>query len=156
MHRHIAAAAILVVMLLAACNPQPLPVPPTPIPVLVPATLPMEVAVAAALDASGETPAAPFQRGTAEVASPAGSPDVALGKQEFEAKCSICHNLTAESKVGPGLAGTFAKSALPNGKAPDDTGLGEWILEGGGSMPGVPLGDEELAALIAYLKEATE
>jgi len=147
---------VLLILFLAGCNPQPLPVAPTPIPMLIPATLPVEVDVQAALGAAAATPAAPSDGGADESAGTSASGDLALGQQVWETKCFFCHNLTAESKVGPGLAGLFAKAALPNGNVVDDAGLGEWIMVGGGSMPGVDVADDELAGLIGYLRDATK
>jgi len=147
---------VLLVLFLAGCNPQPLPVAPTPIPTLIPATLPVAVDVEAAVGDGAATPAAPSEGSADEDAGTSTATDLALGKQVFDTKCFICHNLDAESKVGPGLAGLFAKTALPNGNALDDAGLGEWIAVGGGSMPGVPLTNDELAGLIGYLRGATD
>jgi cytochrome c len=123
---------VLVVLVLAACGPQPLPVAPTPIPTLAPATLPPSEA-----ETGGET------------AVPPGLP----GEPVFQANCTACHNLTTEAKVGPGLAGLYERANLPNGNPVTDENLKEWILNGGGAMPGIALGDQELADLIDFLKE---
>ncbi len=79
-----------------------------------------------------------------------------LGQQVFEANCSVCHNLSSELKVGPGLAGLFDKAELSNGNPVSDETLGEWIANGGGAMPGISLPGGELEALIVYLHNATE
>jgi mono/diheme cytochrome c family protein len=128
---------VLVVLVLAACGPQPLPVAPTPIPTLAPATLPPAEAAPPEAEPEGE------------MALPAGHP----GEPVFQANCAACHNLTAEAKVGPGLAGLYEKANLPNGNSVTDENLKEWILKGGGAMPGIALGDQELADLIDFLKE---
>ncbi|NLE75629.1 MAG: c-type cytochrome, partial [Chloroflexi bacterium] len=133
------AVGLLALLLAAtACNPQPLPQAPTPIPTLAPATLPaMEVIT---LGPVADHP-------TAVTSSP--------GQTLFAMNCAACHNLSAQQKVGPGLAGLFAKSALPNGQPPTDEALRQWIVVGGGTMPGVPLKTEDLEVLIRYLKSAT-
>lgn len=128
---------VLVVLVLAACGPQPLPVAPTPIPTLAPATLPPSEATPPETEAGDE------------VVAPAGHP----GELVFQANCAACHNLTTEAKVGPGLAGVYERPNLPNGNPVTDENLREWILNGGGAMPGIALGDQELADLIVFLKE---
>jgi mono/diheme cytochrome c family protein len=76
--------------------------------------------------------------------------------QVFEQTCLVCHSLTDEAKVGPGLAGLYERDMLPNGNPVDDENLGIWIRTGGGAMPGIPLTDEQLSDVVAFLKEATE
>ena len=107
---------ILVVMCVAGCGPQPLPLAPTPIPTLVPATLPAPLPT---------EPVAPVEPGETAPTSGGGSE---AGKQVFEQACSVCHNLTAEAKVGPGLAGLYEMDVLPNGSPVDDESLGLWII----------------------------
>jgi cytochrome c len=142
MSRRLALLA-LVLLIAVACGPQPLPVAPTPIPTLVPATMP--VATANQPPSAGET------------ASPGATVDlVQAGSQIFQQNCSVCHNLTAETKVGPGLAGLFAKSTLRNGQPFNEVNLAAWIRSGGGGMPGFPLADDQMAALIVFLKDATK
>ncbi len=135
---------ILLVGCIAACGPQSLPLAPTPIPTLAPATLPVPLPT---------EPAAPVAPGETAPATGGGSE---AGAQVFEQTCSVCHNLTNEAKVGPGLAGLFELDALPNGNPVDDQNLREWIRTGGGAMPGMPLTDEQLSDVVAFLKEATQ
>jgi mono/diheme cytochrome c family protein len=123
-------------------------VPPTPIPTLVPATLPPATPTEAA-PSGGETPAA-----VEPPASPAEL--VEVGQGVYEQNCAVCHNLTDETLVGPGLAGLFDLDQLPNGQPVNDENLAEWITNGGGAMPAVPLPNDELEALIAFLHDATE
>ena len=156
MLNRLALPLILLVLFAAGCNPQPLPIAPTPIPVLIPATLPVQVDMETALGAGAATPDTPSESSETGDAGTSTAADLALGQQVWETRCSVCHNLNAQTKVGPGLAGVFAKAALPNGNAPDDAGIGEWITVGGGSMPGVPLAGGELAWLISYLRDATK
>lgn len=80
---------------------------------------------------------------------------VAKGKEVFEAQCTVCHALTGERKVGPGLAGLFNKE-LPDGRPATGENLADWIHNGGGAMPGFPsIVGEEMEGLLAYLEEVT-
>ena len=80
---------------------------------------------------------------------------VAKGKEVFEVQCAVCHALTGERKVGPGLAGLFSKE-LPDGRPATGENLADWIHTGGGAMPGFPsIVGEEMEGLLAYLEEAT-
>jgi mono/diheme cytochrome c family protein len=138
------ALLVAIVLLLVACGPQPLPEEPTPIPTLAPATLP---------------PAAPTEPpAQAEPTPPAGEDGglVEAGQQVFEQNCFACHNLTAEPKVGPGLAGIFDKETLPNGNPMTEENLREWIVQGGGAMPAIPLDEDQLDQVVAFLREATQ
>ncbi len=135
------ALCILILLLVVGCGPQPLPVAPTPIPTLAPATLPVTM---------------PTEPTTPGETTPAAGGAGEAGAQIFEKNCSICHNLTAETKVGPGLAGLFSRSQLPNGNAVNEENLKGWIRSGGGAMPGFALPDDQLMALIAFLKDATQ
>ncbi|MBI1801503.1 MAG: cytochrome c [Chloroflexi bacterium] len=88
------------------------------------------------------------------------------GKALFStANCIACHNVTSETKVGPGLAGIFQKDKLPNGKPVNDDTIKEWVQKGSASyksdpsqqpyMPpyaGVVNTDDKMADMIAYLK----
>jgi mono/diheme cytochrome c family protein len=127
---------VLLTLFIASCNPQPLPVEPTPIPTLISATLPADY----------DPPTPP----------PIGAGDAEAGAQVFETYCSVCHSLTAEAGVGPGLAGLFDRDMLPNDQPIGDENLAEWISTGGGAMPGVPLSEGEVEQLIAFLREATQ
>ncbi len=125
----------LFALLAAGCGtPQPLPVAPTPIPTLIPATLPPEPITA--------SQAAPTTTGS--------------GTEVFNANCSRCHNLDDTRKVGPGLAGVFDRDSLPNGNPVTHDNLKEWIQNGGGAMPGIPLSNDQTEAVIAFLEEATQ
>jgi mono/diheme cytochrome c family protein len=78
------------------------------------------------------------------------------GKQVFTTRCASCHYLSDLDQVGPGLAGLFALESLPNGEPFSGQALADFILNGGGAMPGQRLSQEELDALIAYLRDATQ
>ena len=95
---------------------------------------------------------------TAPAATTEGGPGdlVQAGSDLFEQNCSGCHNLTAESKVGPGLAGLFDLEQLPNGNPVNEENVKSWIVGGGGAMPGIPLTEEQLTAVVAFLKDATQ
>jgi mono/diheme cytochrome c family protein len=113
---------------------------------LAPATMPVQAATS--------QPTQPVSAG--ETAIPSATAGlVQAGSQVFEQDCSVCHNLTAERKVGPGLAGLFSISTLPNGQPFNEENLKGWIASGGGGMPGFQLSDAQMTALIAFLKEAT-
>jgi mono/diheme cytochrome c family protein len=89
----------------------------------------------------------------------------AAGKQFFNVgPCATCHNVTAEVKVGPGLAGLFASGKkLPNGKDVTEDNLKEWINKGSAATYAVPAGKvpmppypdiqgKTMDDLLAYLK----
>jgi mono/diheme cytochrome c family protein len=139
---------LLTILLFAlGCGQEPM-VPPTPIPTLIPATLPID------------TPT-PVPEVGAEPTSPASQPPsqdelVQTGQQLFEQNCNVCHNLTTETKVGPGLEGLFNIDQLPNGDPFSEDNLRHWIVTGGGGMPAFPLTEGQLDAVVAFLKQATQ
>jgi mono/diheme cytochrome c family protein len=156
-------ALLVASLLLVGCGRRPYD-PPTPIPTLPPATLPHDALTEAVTEATDETAteAAPTQ---AEAAAPtAASEDTPVGVAGLEEKggevfdqtCSVCHNLTTETLVGPGLTGLFEKDSLPNGQPVTEENLKEWIVSGGGAMPGLPLTQDQLEAVVAFLKDATQ
>jgi mono/diheme cytochrome c family protein len=141
--------ALLALSLLAvACN-QPY-IEPTSIPTLIPATLPAATPTEVVV-APEETEAAPE-----EAESPSSEDTLAAGQEVFETLCAVCHSLGDEAIVGPGLAGLFEVDELPNGNPFNEENLREWIVTGGGAMPGMPLTEEQLDALIPFLREATQ
>jgi cytochrome c2 len=143
---------LIVTLLLIGCtSPHRLPQAPTPIPRLMPATLPASQAYPTAPSATEPAVAGAGD----EPALPGG--DEARGQQVFESNCAVCHNLTSQPKVGPGLAGLFVSQApLPNGQPFTEENLREWIHNGGGAMPGIPLGEGETNDLIAFLRQETQ
>jgi mono/diheme cytochrome c family protein len=144
MKKHLISLIVICLVLgtlsVTGCGQQP-DIAPTPIPTLAPATLPAATPTSA-VSTEGE-PTSPVD-------------PVEAGSQVFEQSCAVCHNLTAEMKVGPGLAGLFDKDQLPNGNPVNEENLKEWIVTGGGAMPGLPLIEEQLEAVVAFLKEATQ
>ncbi len=150
--KKILALAILILVIAACESPQPLPDAPTPIRTLYPATLPAVVTQPPSgtqVAEGDETPEAGGEAGP-------GDATVLAGEQVFEQNCAVCHNLTAETKVGPGLAGLFERDQLPNGERVTDDNLRVWITNGGGQMPPVPLPEDELNAVIVFLHQATQ
>jgi mono/diheme cytochrome c family protein len=101
------------------------------------------------------------------IARPSGDP-VTDGRQIFQARCSPCHSTGTDQEVGPGLAGLFSpggpslpdgldyEGRLPNGDEINEANVAGWIRDGGsgqiGTMPGQPLSEAQMEALIAYLK----
>jgi mono/diheme cytochrome c family protein len=122
--------------------------PPTAIPTLVPATLP----------AVTPTPVVAVEPEPTSVESEPASPEeLALaGEEVFEQFCAVCHSLTSEVLVGPGLEQLFNRDQLPNGEPFSEEGLKAWIVTGGGAMPGMPLTEEQLEAVVVFLREATQ
>ncbi len=89
------------------------------------------------------------------------------GKTVF-ASCAGCHSTSTNTLLGPGLAGLFSREGptlpagvdyqglLPNGKERSEANIAEWIRTGGsgsiGVMPPMPLTNEQMADLLAYLR----
>jgi cytochrome c2 len=85
-----------------------------------------------------------------------------------EKGCTVCHNITTEQLVGPGMAGVMTESGpqrsiqtsyqsnLPNGSARTEENVAQWITVGGmgeiGSMSAQDVNEAELADLLAYLR----
>lgn len=95
--------------------------------------------------------------------------DASRGRQIFIAEqCPMCHTITQDKLVGPGLAGLFSehgptlpvgidyRGMLPNGRPRTDEHVSDWIRVGGsgkiGFMLGHSLTDAEMADLLAYLR----
>lgn len=90
------------------------------------------------------------------------------GERIFATRCAACHTTSTEAALGPGMAGLFAPGGpilpngvdyggnLPNGTAISDENVAAWIRSGGqgqiGRMPGIPLSEQEMSNLLAYLK----
>lgn len=96
------------------------------------------------------------------------TPQQSLGASLYRTRCSSCHAVTNEMKIGPGLAGLFDSGGptlpdgvdydgkLPNGEEINAENVATFIRVGGkgqiGNMPGFALTDQEIDALIAYLQ----
>jgi hypothetical protein len=76
------------------------------------------------------------------------------GEALFKNNCAVCHFTdTRQRKVGPGLQGLFQREQLPSGKPLSEKNVKNQIRQGGGGMP--PFGhlkEEEVQALVEYLK----
>ena len=70
--------------------------------------------------------------------------DATAGEAVYTSACSGCHGAAGEGGSGPALDG-----ALPA----DDAALEDVILNGTGSMAPVDLAEQDLADVIAYLRE---
>lgn len=84
--------------------------------------------------------------------------DAANGKKVFEDHCAICHEVTSEDKIGPGLKGISKKGphTLADGTVHKDHGpavIRKQIVDGGGAMrPMVPpLSETDLDDVVAYV-----
>lgn len=98
----------------------------------------------------------------ADSGAPAPSPLVAQGQQLFATKaCVGCHVVTAigaPRMVGPNLAGIGTRSTIASGWLPNtDENLARWLknpqeVKVGVLMPNLGLTDEEITALVAYLR----
>ena len=70
----------------------------------------------------------------------------------FQQKCARCHNPTTTRPLhGPGLQAITKVKALPSGAPPTDERLKSVILHGRNNMPPIPLNDDQLSDLLAYL-----
>ncbi len=67
------------------------------------------------------------------------------GEIVYAEKCASCHGAKGEGGIGPKLAGN------PILNAPE--AVAEIVRNGRGTMPAIPLSDQEMAALLAYLKK---
>jgi cytochrome c oxidase subunit 2 len=116
------------------------------------------------LAALAATPAAPdtAQADTSKAAPPAEDPLVAQGRQLFNTKgCLGCHALSAvgaPSMTGPNLAGIGDRTHIAAGWLPNtDENLASWLrdpqaVKVGVLMPKLGLNEDEIKALVAYLR----
>ena len=79
------------------------------------------------------------------------TPEEARGAQVFQAYCARCHYLTTRGLKGPGLQALTKVKAMPSGAPPTDERILWTIRHGHGMMQPVPVPDEEMASLMAYL-----
>ena len=78
------------------------------------------------------------------------------GEAVFKKKCKACHTITDKKKMGPGLKGVFDKESDVAGKM-DEAGLTAWLknpkaVNKKAKMPNTKLKDDQIAAVIEYLK----
>jgi cytochrome c5 len=76
------------------------------------------------------------------------------GETLFKNNCAVCHFSDSRAKkVGPGFLGLFKGEQLPGGKPLSEATVIDQIRKGGGGMPPFAhLKDDELQALVEYLK----
>jgi cytochrome c5 len=76
------------------------------------------------------------------------------GETLFKNNCAVCHFADRqEKKVGPGLMGLFKRDLLSSGKPASEASVMQQIRQGGGGMPPFShLQDDEVQALVEYLK----
>ncbi len=80
------------------------------------------------------------------------TPQEARGAQVFHEKCARCHYPTSTRPLhGPGLQALTKLKSMPSGEPPTDERLTDRILHGYGLMPAIPLTDQQLKDLLAYL-----
>ncbi|MCB0415490.1 MAG: cytochrome c oxidase subunit II [Bdellovibrionales bacterium] len=91
---------------------------------------------------------------------------VEVGKKVFDGKCTACHNITTEKKVGPGFFGLFGKSrsfADGSSTTADENYIRESVLKPNSKVvQGFPAGvmptfagqiaDNEIRGVIEYIK----
>ena len=76
----------------------------------------------------------------------------AAGRRIYNAQCLHCHaSYTSEGRVAMSLKGMFAKSQMPSGIPANDERAGEVILRGKRMMPAIPMSQDQLQALLAYM-----
>jgi mono/diheme cytochrome c family protein len=82
------------------------------------------------------------------------------GEQIYRNKCASCHGLDDRETSAMGLGGLFTMKSFSDGQPFSEEALGALILQGTGigvsAMPATRIDAAELAALIAYLREATQ
>jgi mono/diheme cytochrome c family protein len=76
----------------------------------------------------------------------------ARGAEVFQAYCARCHYpTTTRGLKGPGLQALTKVKAMPSGAPPSEERIIATIRHGHGMMQPVPVPDEEMEALLAYL-----
>ena len=80
------------------------------------------------------------------------TPEEAHGSQVFQTYCARCHYpTTTRGLKGPGLQALTKLKSLPSGAPPSDERLTQTIRHGHGMMQPVPVPDDEIQSLLAYL-----
>jgi mono/diheme cytochrome c family protein len=80
------------------------------------------------------------------------TPEEAHGAQVFQTYCARCHYpTTTKGLKGPGLQALTKVKSLPSGAPPTDDRIVQTIRHGHGMMQPVPVPDEEMQSLLAYL-----
>jgi len=74
------------------------------------------------------------------------------GYQVYQSACASCHyDRQAGDLHGPALIGIYKKAYMPSGAPANDDRVTETIAHGRGMMPPVPLNDQEMQDLLAYM-----
>lgn len=55
--------------------------------------------------------------------------DAELGQEIFNKRCKVCHNASAERKVGPGLRGVYGREAESGIGALTEERLNQWLQD---------------------------
>ena len=80
------------------------------------------------------------------------TPEEAHGAQVFQSYCSQCHYPDKmQGKRGPGLQALTKLKSMPSGAPPSDERITQTILHGHGMMQPIPVSQEDLQPLLAYL-----
>ena len=80
------------------------------------------------------------------------TPQQAAGRRIYDQHCLHCHaSYTSEGRVAMSLKGMFQKPAMPSGVPANDDRAGEVILRGKRMMPPIPMSQDQLQALLAYM-----
>lgn len=170
--------ALTLLAMLTACGSAAQTPAPTPASVSEPAAAPAQVTASdqAAASHAGSSGSSAASSEYVEMSLPPVLADTSLsakgdanrGKAIFASSCAGCHSTATNMLLGPGLAGLFSangptlpngidyKGMLPNGKERSEANVAEWIRNGGsgsiGFMPSMPISDEQMADLLAYLR----
>ncbi|MDR3736575.1 MAG: cytochrome c [Acidobacteriaceae bacterium] len=74
------------------------------------------------------------------------------GYRVYQTACASCHYDRRTGDLhGPALIGMYKKPYLPSGAPANDERVAQAILHGRGMMPPIPLNDQEMQDLIAYM-----
>ena len=93
-------------------------------------------------------------------AAPPATPEAEAGQRVFVSRCGECHTVrgTTNGTQGPDLTHVASRLTLGAGLHENTrTNLGAWATDAqamkpGNKMPSIPMPDDELAALLAYLE----
>lgn len=96
--------------------------------------------------------------------NPVTKPETALastGEQTFMRRCASCHTVdgtNAKGRIGPNLTGFGHRTTIGGVLENTDQNLADWIadpaaIKPGSKMPNLRLKQDEINALVAYLKE---
>jgi len=81
------------------------------------------------------------------------TPEEARGAEAFHSYCARCHYpTTTRGRKGPGLQALTKVKSMPSGAPPTDERLLFTIRHGHGMMQPVPVPEDDLAPLLAYLR----